>query len=157
MKRPTHPRVAERTVKVLCPEAPQVAIVADATIFEAAKLMAAHDLGALPVTDGGRIVGVFSERDFARTGLRDGGTPTTVRQAMTECLLFATPAQTLQECLDLMTEKRLRHLPVIDGDALAGMVDIEDLLREIVSHHARVFHELEMDWSILFLRGTYSC
>jgi CBS domain-containing protein len=161
MKLPTHPRVAERTVKTLCSDGARdiVTVGTDTTILEALTLMAANDQGTIPVLDNGRIVGLFSERDVARSGILGLETPKTVpiRDVMSRCENFASPDQTLQDCLTLMTEKHLHSLPVIEGNDLVGMVFIEELLRAIVSHHERVFHELELDWSILFLRGTYSC
>ena len=161
MKPPAHPRVTEATLKALCPGAPQdvAAIDVDATILDALQLMAERDVGAVPVLSGNRVVGIFSERDFPRSVIRAGSVAEIVpiKDAMTKCEVFAAPAQTMQQCLTLMTEKRLRHIPVMDADTLIGMVFFDDLLKEIVSHHERVVRELELDWSILFRQGLYSC
>jgi CBS domain-containing protein len=148
-------------LQALCPKALEdiAAVSLDATVLDALLVMAEHDVGAVPVLSNDRVVGVFSERDFSRGAILDGKDAKTVSicDAMTKCEVFATPAQTMQQCLRLMTEKRLRHIPVVDGDTLVGMVFLDELLKAIVSHHERVFHELELDWSILFRQGLYSC
>ena len=102
-----------------------------ATVREAIELMAEHRIGALLVAEGDRIVGIFTERDYARKievrGRASGDTR--LAEVMTPDVLHVGPATTTQECMALMTDKRLRHLPVLDGDRLVGIVSIGDLVK----------------------------
>jgi CBS domain-containing protein len=158
---PRHPRVEPLTVEsVLRKRAPKLhCIGADATSLDALKLMAEHDIGAVPVMDGGRLVGLFSERDYARASIRAAELPTAtpLREVMTACNIFAAPNDSVQTCLNLMVDNGLHYLPVRDGDNLIAMLSLEDFLYEMVANLERVFKENELDQQIVFLRGTYSC
>lgn len=121
-------------------------ISADSTVFDALQLMAERDVGALVVCDGESIAGIFSERDYARKVILQGlSSPrTTVRQVMTDAVYYATPGQSVEECMALMTEKHVRHLPVLDGaDRLAGVVSIGDLVRASIADKEFRISQLE--------------
>jgi CBS domain-containing protein len=103
----------------------------DATVFEAIQLMADKNVGALPVIDNSRLVGIISERDYARKVILKGrfSKDTPVRDIMTQALLTATPSDSIAECIRVMTEKRVRHLPVLEGTKMIGIVSIGDVLK----------------------------
>jgi CBS domain-containing protein len=103
----------------------------NATVFEAIQLMADKSVGALPVVDNSRLVGIISERDYARKVTLQGRSSkdTPVRDIMTQALLTATPSDSIAECIRVMTEKRVRHLPVLEGNKMIGIVSIGDVLK----------------------------
>lgn len=124
-----------------------LAVVAPSdTVFHALSVMAANDVGALLVLDGEQLVGIFSERDYARKIILQGkaSKETLVRDIMSDKVAYVTPASTLDECMALMTEKHFRHLPVITDDgAVVGMVSIGDLVKETISSQQFLIAELE--------------
>ena len=103
----------------------------NATVFEAIQLMADKSVGVLPVVDNSRLVGIISERDYARKVALKGRSSkdTPVRDIMTQKLLTATPSDSIAECIRIMTEKRVRHLPVLEGNEMIGIVSIGDVLK----------------------------
>ena len=107
----------------------------DATVFEALQLMAEKNVGAVLVMEGESIVGILSERDYARKiALQDLSSRTTqVRQIMSSPVVFVTPEHTNEECMTLMTNGRLRHLPVLQEGRLVGMISIGDLVKDIIA------------------------
>lgn len=117
----------------------------EATVREAIELMARQRIGSLLIVEGTRILGIFTERDYAHKvevrGRTSTGTP--IREVMTPDVMFVTPATTTQECMALMTDKRLRHLPVLDKGALVGLISIGDLVKEIISEQQFVIAQLE--------------
>jgi CBS domain-containing protein len=117
----------------------------DATVFDALKEMADRDVGALIVMEGDKVVGVFSERDYARKIILLGRSSreTAVREIMTGKVVYARPGLKLDECLALMTDKRIRHLPVMDDGELVGVVSIGDLVKGIIDHQRFVIEQLE--------------
>lgn len=125
----------------------QLAVVAPGdTVFHALSVMAAHDVGALLVLDGEQLVGIFSERDYARKIILQGKTSkeTLVREIMSDKVAYVTPSATLDECRALMTEKHFRHLPILNEDGtVAGMVSIGDLVKETISSQQFLIAELE--------------
>ena len=110
-------------------------IHADATVYEALQMMADKDVGALVVIDKGQVVGIFSERDYARkvilAGLSSLNTP--VKQIMSTGVYYVTPDQSIEECMAVMTKNRVRHLPVIVNEQLVGLVSIGDAVKSIIS------------------------
>jgi CBS domain-containing protein len=124
-----------------------LAVVAPSdSVFHALSVMAAHDVGALLVLDGEQLVGIFSERDYARKIILQGKTSkeTQVREIMSDKVAYVTPASTLDECMALMTEKHFRHLPVLMEDgAVVGMISIGDLVKETISSQQFMIEELE--------------
>ncbi|MBK1717821.1 CBS domain-containing protein [Thiocystis violacea] len=117
----------------------------DASVYEALGLMAKHRIGALLVMTETGPVGLISERDYAREGILHGRTSkeTRVRDIMTHRVVCATPDQTLNEAMILMTEKRVRHLPVIDAGLVVGLVSIGDLVKSIISEQTFIIEQLE--------------
>lgn len=117
----------------------------DALVYDAIYMMAQHEIGALIVKDNERVVGIFSERDYARKIiLQDKSSRTTrVEQIMSTNIVYAEPTRTVEECLSLMTNKRVRHLPVMEHDNLIGIVSIGDLVKEIISDQKSTIELLE--------------
>ena len=117
----------------------------DATVRQAVELMAEHRIGALLVAEGERIVGIFTERDYARKIEVLGRTSVATRlsEVMTPDVLHVQPATTTQECMALMTDKRLRHLPVLEAGTVVGMVSIGDLVKEVISEQQFLIAQLE--------------
>lgn len=127
------------------PRAP-LAVKPDDTILTALETMAKYDVGALLVMDGPRLVGIFSERDYARKVILHGKSSQEmrVREIMTEKVIYALPQQTVAEAMAIVTEKHIRHLPVLDGDGqVIGVVSIGDLVKETISHQQFVIKQLE--------------
>ena len=117
----------------------------NATVYEALQKMAEKDVGALPVLNGEKLVGIFSERDYARKVILVGKSSikTLVKEIMTPHVVYATPDMTNDQGLTLMTAKHIRHLPVVEGDDLIGMVSIGDLVRSIISEQKEMISQLE--------------
>lgn len=115
------------------------------TVFHALKVMADNRVGAVLVLDGERLVGIFSERDYARKVILQGRSShdTPVRHIMTERVVYARPEQTIAECMALMTDKRIRHLPVIGRERLLGVLSIGDLVKETICEQEFLIRQLE--------------
>lgn len=122
-----------------------LAIQPDATVFDALNLMAEKNVGALLVLERGRPVGILSERDYARKVILKGKSSlkTPVRDIMTERVMFVRPEQTVEECMALMTEKHIRHLPVLLGDEVVGIVSIGDLVKASIDERDFMIKQLE--------------
>jgi CBS domain-containing protein len=116
------------------------------SVFHALTLMAQHDVGALLVLEGEQLVGIFSERDYARKIILHGKSSkeTLVREIMSDKVAYVTPAATVDECMALMTEKHFRHLPVLSDDGtVVGMVSIGDMVKETICDQQFLIKELE--------------
>lgn len=120
-------------------------VAPDARVFDALKLMADKSVGALIVMEGGRIAGVISERDYARKVILHGESTheLQVRDIMTSKVITVHPGQTVEECMALMTEKRVRHLPVTEGERLIGVLSIGDLVKEVIAEQQQTIRQLE--------------
>ena len=120
-------------------------IAPDATVFEAVSLMAQKNIGALLVAEGGQVVGIVSERDYARKValMARSSRETPLRDIMSSPVMFVQPGQTSEERMALMTENRLRHLPVMSGGKLIGLVSIGDLVKNIISEQKFIIEQLE--------------
>jgi len=107
------------------------------SVFDALKQLADHDVGAMMVMDGGKLVGVFSERDYTRkialAGKASKETP--VKDIMTANVLTVTPQTRTRDCMALMSQKKIRHLPVLDGNTVLGMISIRDIMDDIIADH----------------------
>jgi CBS domain-containing protein len=116
-----------------------------ASVFEAIKLMAEKEVGALVVLEGAKLVGIISERDYARKVILQGRASheTPIRDIMTTRVMYATLEQSVEDCMALMTEKRIRHLPVMDGEQLLGMLSIGDLVKSIIAEQQFIIAQLE--------------
>ena len=117
----------------------------DATVFDALAKMAEKDVGSLVVTDGEKLVGIVTERHYSRNVILKGKkSPTTVvSDIMERVVIHVRPEQSVELCMALMTEKRVRHLPVLEGQTVVGIVSIGDLLKSIISKQKFVIDELE--------------
>jgi CBS domain-containing protein len=122
-----------------------VSISPDASVFEALELMAEKDVGAVVVMRDGQAVGIMSERDYARKVIlhHRSSREMTVAQIMTTRVLYVRPAQTVEECMALMSDKHIRHLPVLDDGRLVGVLSIGDLVRSTISEQQFVITQLE--------------
>lgn len=122
-----------------------IAVGADASVQEALALMAQYDIGALLVQEDGEPVGVFSERDFARKAVQLGKAclDQPVRSLMSAKIISVTLAQTVEECMAIMTDRHIRHLPVTDGDGkVVGFLSIGDMVKETIAEQSFVIEQL---------------
>jgi CBS domain-containing protein len=122
------------------------------TAFKALETMAQRNVGALLVIDKGKLIGIFSERDYARKVILKGKSSkeTTVGELMTPNVFYASPDNTLQETMALMTAKHIRHMPVLKDDRLIGMVTLGDVVKQIISEQKFTIKELEK-----YISGSY--
>ncbi len=120
-------------------------IAPTATVYEALKLMAEKNIGAVVVTDGGKIAGLVTERDYARkiVLVQKSSKETPVRDIMTTQVMYVGPERTSEECMALMTENRFRHLPVMEKGKLIGLVSIGDLVKDVISEQRFIIEQLE--------------
>lgn len=120
-------------------------ITPGALVFDALKQMAEKNVGALVVMEGGRLAGIISERDYARKVILHAKSShdIPVREIMTSKVITVHPAQSVEECMALMTEKRIRHLPVLEGERLVGLLSIGDLVKEVIADQQQTIRQLE--------------
>lgn len=120
-------------------------ITPEALVLDAIKLLAEKGIGALLVMEGEQVVGIVTERDYTRKvhilGRSSDNTP--VRDIMTSPVMYVSPDQTNEQCMALMTENRLRHLPVMDNGKLVGLISIGDLVKDIISEQQFIIQQLE--------------
>ncbi|MGH7352083.1 MAG: CBS domain-containing protein [Candidatus Methylomirabilales bacterium] len=117
----------------------------DASVYDGLTLMADKGVGALLVLDGGKLVGIISERDYARKVILKGKSSleTPVRDIMTPKVICVRPEQTIEECMALMTDKHIRHLPVVVGDEVVGVISIGDLVKAVIAEKDFMIKQLE--------------
>ncbi len=122
-----------------------VSIAPGASVFDAIKLMADAAVGSLLVMDGGELRGIVTERDYARKVILKGRSSesTNVSEIMTAEVFATSGAETVKACMELMTEKRIRHLPVVEGDQVIGIISIGDLVSAIISDQQEEIEQLE--------------
>ncbi len=120
-------------------------VAPETTVFDALQLMANKKVGALLVLEEDSLVGVFSERDYARKVILKGKSSknTPVRDIMSTKIVCVAPNQSTEECMSLMTEKRVRHLPVMDGENLIGIISIGDVVKAVIADREDVIEQLE--------------
>ena len=128
-------------------------VSADATVFDAVELMANKNVGALLVVENGKLVGMISERDYTRKVMLRGKRfrETQVREIMSSDLTVITPREPVENCLRMMTDKRIRHLPVLDGDTIRGVISIGDLVKWVIATQSAAIQHLEM-----YISGGYT-
>ncbi|MCX2707407.1 CBS domain-containing protein [Pseudomonas putida] len=122
----------------------------DDSVLDALKLLAEKNIGALPVVEGGHVVGIVSERDYARKLVLKGrsSAATPVREIMSAPVVTVEPKQKLDFCMNLMTDRHLRHLPVVDNGRLLGLLSIGDLVKETIDEQASLIKQMEQ-----YIRG----
>ena len=137
--------LAETVGEILKAKGNQIwSIAPDATVFEAIRVMAEKRIGALLVLSGGRLAGIVTERDYARKVILLGHSSkdTQVAQIMTSDVATVTPEHTVAQCMRLITDRRVRHLPVLDGGSLAGLISVGDVINSIISAQADTIRHL---------------
>src|SRR5881409_993634 len=125
---------------------PGVLSVSPATpVFEALQVMAEKNVGALLVVEGEKLVGIFSERDYARKVILKGkaSKETPVREIMSSHVLYIRPEQTIEDCMALMTDKRVRHLPVMEAEKLIGVISIGDVVKALIDEQQFIIEQLQ--------------
>jgi CBS domain-containing protein len=117
----------------------------DDTVFDALKLLADYEVGALMVMEHGKLVGIMSERDYTRKIALQGknSKEALVSEIMTKNVMVVTPDTRTRQCMTLMSEKRIRHLPVMEGDTVVGMISIRDIMDDIIADHELTISQLE--------------
>jgi CBS domain-containing protein len=124
----------------------------EATVYEAVAMMADKSVGALLVVSGGKLSGIVSERDYARKVILKGkhSHEMQVKEIMTSPVFTITPEHSVEDCMRVITAHRIRHLPVVEGDALVGMISIGDVVRSIISAQAHTIDQLSS-----YIEGRY--
>jgi len=122
-----------------------ISIAPNRPVFDALVILAEYKIGALAVMEGDKLVGIFSERDYAREVILQGRSSkiTQIHEVMTAKVITGKPDDMVDTTLNLMSEKRFRHLPVLDGDKMIGMLSIGDLVKETIAYQQRLIAELE--------------
>ena len=126
-------------------------VAPDTTVYDALKLMAEKNIGAVLVMEADRVMGILSERDYARKIVLQGkaSADTPAREIMTERVMCVHPKETAEQCMALMTEKKVRHLPVLKDDRLIGMISIGDVVKATIAQQEFIIGQLEE-----YIRGT---
>jgi CBS domain-containing protein len=124
----------------------------EASVYEAIQIMSERQIGALVVLSGGQLWGIVSERDYARKVILKGrnSREAKVREIMTAPVLFVTPEKTIDDCMRIMTTRRVRHLPVLEGDNVVGMVSIGDVVNWVITSHEQTIRHLHN-----YITGSY--
>ena len=122
-----------------------LSVAPNSDVYDALVSMEKHHVGALLVLDAGKLVGIFSERDYARSVALKGKTSknTLVSEIMSKEIISVTPDQTVEDCMNLVSDKRVRHLPVIDNGTLMGVLSIGDLVKETIEYQQSLIKQLE--------------
>ncbi|WP_024930882.1 CBS domain-containing protein [Methylophilus sp. OH31] len=122
-----------------------ISIAPNRPVYDALVILAEYQIGALAVIKDGELVGIFSERDYAREVILKGRSSktTTISEVMTEKVITGKPAEMVESAMSTMLEKRIRHLPVVDNGKMLGMLSIGDILKETISHQQELIKQLE--------------
>lgn len=138
--------VSTRVEQILADKGRQVHTVSpDSTVLEALEVLARHNVGALAVTEGEQLAGMFSERDYARKVILQGraSRDTLVRDSMTADVVTVEPGDDMSRCMQLMTEHRIRHLPVVNEGRLAGMISVGDVVKVVMEEQRFMIEQME--------------
>ncbi|MES2546400.1 MAG: CBS domain-containing protein [Pseudomonadota bacterium] len=127
-----------------------ISVAPNRPVFDALVILAEYKIGALAVMQDGKLIGIFSERDYAREVVLKGRSSKTtqISEVMTEKVIFGKVDDLVESAMSMMSEKRIRHLPVLDGETLSGMLSLGDLVKETISYQQRLIQELEQ-----YIRG----
>ncbi|HSP44803.1 MAG TPA: CBS domain-containing protein [Chthoniobacterales bacterium] len=139
---------------ILAQKGPEIFSVSpDAMVFEAVELMANRNVGALLVVENDKLVGLISERDYTRKVMLRGkkSRETPVREIMSSALTVVSPREPVENCLRMMTDKRIRHLPVLEGEKIRGVISIGDLVKWVIATQSAAIQHLEM-----YISGGYT-
>lgn len=136
-----------QTVRQLLNEKAPHAVISvspDSTVYQALQVMAEHEIGAVLVMERGEVIGILSERDYARRIVLQGRTSVTtpVREIMTQRVVYVQPEHSVDECMALMTERHIRHLPVLEDGLVIGLISIGDLVRATIAEQQFVIDQL---------------
>jgi CBS domain-containing protein len=136
--KPVHQLLAKRDSSVY-------QVPPDATVFDGLKLLAEYGVGAMLVMEQGRLVGIFSERDYTRKVALQGknSRETTIAEIMTRDVVTVGPDTRTRVCMTLMSQKKIRHLPVVDGDKVLGLISIRDIMDDIIADHEVTISHLQ--------------
>lgn len=120
-------------------------VTRDTTVLDAIKLLSEKNIGALPVIEDGKLLGIFSERDYARKIILKGKTSidTPVKEIMTENPFTVEPSQTLEDCMTVMSDRHIRHLPVMKDGAVVGMISVSDVVKAIIQAQRETIDHLK--------------
>ena len=122
------------------------------TVYKGLQIMAEKDVGAVLVTQNNKLLGIFTERDYSRKVILQGKSSlnTAIRELMVKDLIYVQPTDLIDQCMAIMTEKQIRHLPVMEGDELIGLISMRDVVTHIISHKNFKIKELEK-----YITGSY--
>jgi CBS domain-containing protein len=128
-----------------------ISIAPNRPVFDALVILAEYKIGALAVMEGDKLVGIFSERDYAREVVLQGRSSKTtqIHEVMTSKIITGAPDDLVEKAMGIMSEKRFRHLPVVNGDKVLGMLSLGDLVKETITHQQTLIKELES-----YIKGT---
>ena len=141
------PRKTAKQLLDIKKQAGSFSVSSNSTVKAALEVLSEKNVGAVLVMEGTKLVGIFSERDYARKGELQGRAAgsTTIREVMTSNIASVTPGQMVEECRRIMGERRIRHLPVLDGEKVIGVLSSKDILDEIIAEDEKLIRDLETE------------